>query len=128
VIPGLARDEMHRLVDVHGGDYRHSRLAIFSRYATEECPYVGRNRSLPPSGFKAANGGCGRAAFDLIGPAPAIWTGVGGTTFCSPNGSCSTLGGPPGGVPEPASWAMMLLGFGAIGGALRSRKVTVRFA
>ena len=57
-----------------------------------------------------------------------VWTGVGGTTFCSPTGPCSTLGGPAGGVPEPASWAMMLLGFGAIGGALRSRKVTVRFA
>ena len=28
----------------------------------------------------------------------------------------------PGGVPEPASWAMMLTGFAAIGGALRSRR------
>jgi len=28
------------------------------------------------------------------------------------------------GVPEPASWAMMLGGFGAIGGALRSRRRT----
>ncbi|MBW8911224.1 MAG: PEP-CTERM sorting domain-containing protein [Sphingomonas sp.] len=26
------------------------------------------------------------------------------------------------GVPEPASWAMMLFGFGAIGGAMRSRR------
>jgi len=32
-------------------------------------------------------------------------------------------------APEPASWALMLGGFGAIGGALRSRrKVTARFA
>jgi len=31
-------------------------------------------------------------------------------------------------VPEPASWAMMLVGFGAIGGALRARrKVAVSF-
>lgn len=29
---------------------------------------------------------------------------------------------PQGGVPEPASWAMMLAGFGAIGGALRTRR------
>lgn len=29
---------------------------------------------------------------------------------------------PASGVPEPASWAMMLVGFGAIGGALRSRR------
>ena len=32
-------------------------------------------------------------------------------------------------VPEPASWAMMLGGFGLVGGALRNRrKATVRFA
>jgi hypothetical protein len=27
-----------------------------------------------------------------------------------------------GGVPEPATWAMMLLGFGALGGAMRQRR------
>ena len=35
----------------------------------------------------------------------------------------------PGAVPEPATWAMMLLGFGAVGSAMRRRsKVSVRFA
>lgn len=29
---------------------------------------------------------------------------------------------PQGGVPEPATWAMMLLGFGFVGGAMRSAK------
>ncbi|MBA4748737.1 MAG: PEPxxWA-CTERM sorting domain-containing protein [Sphingopyxis sp.] len=34
-----------------------------------------------------------------------------------------------GAVPEPATWAMMIMGFGLIGSALRSRKpATVRFA
>jgi hypothetical protein len=28
-----------------------------------------------------------------------------------------------GGVPEPATWAMMILGFGMIGAALRRRRV-----
>lgn len=47
-----------------------------------------------------------------------VWTGIGGTSFCSPTGSCSTLGGPPG-VPEPDAWALMMVGFGGLGAALR---------
>ena len=31
-------------------------------------------------------------------------------------------------VPEPASWALMLGGFGLVGGAMRRRKTAVRFA
>ena len=31
---------------------------------------------------------------------------------------------PTGGVPEPASWALMIAGFGMVGGALRSRRRT----
>ena len=35
----------------------------------------------------------------------------------------------PGGVPEPAAWAMMLAGFGLVGGAMRRReKMAVTFA
>jgi len=40
-----------------------------------------------------------------------------------------TGGGGTGAVPEPASWALMLGGFGMVGGTLRaSRKAKVRFA
>ncbi len=36
---------------------------------------------------------------------------------------------PPSGVPEPATWAMLMMGFGAVGYSLRRRpKVRVRFA
>ena len=36
---------------------------------------------------------------------------------------------PPSGVPEPATWAMLMLGFGAVGYAMRRRpKARVRFA
>lgn len=34
----------------------------------------------------------------------------------------------PAALPEPASWAMMIAGFGAIGCAMRRRKIPVRFA
>ena len=33
-----------------------------------------------------------------------------------------------GGVPEPAAWAMMLAGFGLVGGAVRRRKMTTHMA
>jgi hypothetical protein len=33
-----------------------------------------------------------------------------------------------GGVPEPASWAMMLGGFGLVGGTMRRRRLAIRFA
>jgi len=33
-----------------------------------------------------------------------------------------------GGVPEPATWALMILGFGAIGGSLRVRSRKLRYA
>ncbi|MBO9574118.1 MAG: PEPxxWA-CTERM sorting domain-containing protein [Sphingobium sp.] len=32
------------------------------------------------------------------------------------------------GVPEPASWAMMIAGFAAAGGAMRRRKTAVAFS
>jgi len=33
----------------------------------------------------------------------------------------------PGAVPEPATWALMILGFGAVAGALRQRRAKVTF-
>jgi hypothetical protein len=35
---------------------------------------------------------------------------------------------PPDGVPEPASWGLMLLGFGAMGAAMRRRRTSIHFA
>jgi hypothetical protein len=34
---------------------------------------------------------------------------------------------PAGGVPEPATWAMMIMGFGLMGGAMRRQRASVRF-
>lgn len=46
-----------------------------------------------------------------------------GTIICT-GPTCTITGG----VPEPASWAMMLLGFGAIGWTMRRKRPIVRFA
>jgi PEP-CTERM motif len=58
----------------------------------------------------------------------SVFFAVNGNTL-----SYDTVAGTPGdsfrvltaGVPEPATWAFMILGFGLIGGALRSRKANV---
>ena len=45
-----------------------------------------------------------------------------GATFSSTSNSFEIDNLARGGVPEPATWALMILGFGAIGGAVRSRR------
>lgn len=56
---------------------------------------------------------------------------VDGVTSAVGQGTPGRGGGTPPPVPEPATWAMMLLGFGAIGAAMRRRQkasVRVNFA
>lgn len=48
--------------------------------------------------------------------------------YWGPNVFLGDAGGFTGGVPEPASWAMMVGGFGLIGGAMRARRKAVSFA
>ena len=48
-------------------------------------------------------------------------TGMIGATLCVTE-ACGHEGGGGGGVPEPATWAMMLLGFGGMGAILRRRR------
>lgn len=42
--------------------------------------------------------------------------------------TATVAGAPAGAVPEPASWALMLGGFGLVGGAMRARRRSVAFA
>ena len=42
--------------------------------------------------------------------------------------TATVAGAPAGAVPEPASWALMLGGFGLVGGAMRARRRTIAFA
>lgn len=62
------------------------------------------------NGFGDSNPGPGDVG-DFIGAQNAA------LNFVAPGG------GGVGGVPEPASWAMMLLGFGGIGGMARARRI-----
>jgi len=65
------------------------------------------------------------AAGGLFIPPLVIPGGGGGggiTTFANPPGSPPPP--PVPGVPEPATWAMMIIGFGLLGGLLRRRRRT----
>lgn len=53
-----------------------------------------------------------------FGPLPS------GLTFGSASGVFLTANSAPGAVPEPATWLVMILGFGLIGAALRRPRVT----
>lgn len=44
------------------------------------------------------------------------------------NGYSNTGGGGGGAVPEPATWALMIIGFGMIGSAMRRQQQIVRFS
>jgi hypothetical protein len=64
----------------------------------------------PPAARAAGKSGIETAAL-APAPAPADDSGLGG------------LGG--GGVPEPSAWALMICGFGAVGAALRRRRLSI---
>ena len=55
-----------------------------------------------------------------------VKTGVIGAVC--PNGDCGHEGGGGGPVPEPATWAMMILGFGGVGWMLRRNRARTAFA
>jgi len=58
---------------------------------------------------------------------PSQQPSPGGSIESGPYSIAPFVPGAP--APEPASWAMMLAGFGLIGGAMRARRRTqVRFA
>ena len=60
--------------------------------------------------------------------AGAGWQGGEDESWGLDNFRVTAVNATTGGVPEPATWAMMLVGFGAVGGVLRSRrKATLRF-
>lgn len=83
-----------------------------------------------------AQGAGTQTYWDVNNTSPTAYYSFGGTSAPTPVGSnlAFTLFGTPSAVPEPSTWAMMLLGFGMMGFAMRSRakvrsqKVTFNFA
>lgn len=75
-------------------------------------------------GSETSFGGFGspfsRAAFQRNGTYEAIGASAGSTITLETSG-VTTLGA----IPEPSSWAMMIIGFGLVGGAVRSRRSVV---
>ena len=61
----------------------------------------------------------------LMGELNSSGTPEGGNDFARVGGSI-TLTSVAGAIPEPATWALFILGFGAVGGALRRRASAVR--
>ncbi|HMI19795.1 MAG TPA: PEPxxWA-CTERM sorting domain-containing protein [Sphingomonas sp.] len=59
--------------------------------------------------------------FDPDGPTPAV---IHSYTLTIGNAAAAPPPPPPPSVPEPASWALMLCGFGAIGGVMRARRTS----
>ncbi|WEK44155.1 MAG: PEPxxWA-CTERM sorting domain-containing protein [Candidatus Sphingomonas colombiensis] len=87
--------------------------------------YVGGqiiNDLVFPSGNQSANGSNGVVTYNANG-GPLI----NGATFSSEQNSFE-FDNLARAVPEPATWALMILGFGAIGGAMRRRRTSVAYA
>ena len=91
-------------------------------------PYTNFNASIPGDNPHINQVGTFHLAFTGLTGTPNI-TGVNflfGTDGASVTGggSCTADcgGGGQGGVPEPATWAMMIMGFGGVGAILRRRR------
>ena len=62
----------------------------------------------------------GRFIFDFTAPVTSVTFSSGTNAF-----EIASVAGAPGGVPEPAAWAMMLIGMGGMGAAMRAQRKSV---
>jgi hypothetical protein len=104
--------------DAKGGTYNYS-VASVQTNAFVNKPGVASSGTL----FTLGN--IFNSNLNYLTPTPASLSIQFNSTGASAYSSALTLSVPPVGaaaVPEPASWAMMISGFGAIGGVMRRRK------
>jgi len=71
------------------------------------------------SPYKLAGGTSGVYVFDFLVPTSSVTTQFGATLSNARLFSTQPMGG----IPEPATWGLMILGFGCAGAALRRRRV-----
>ena len=94
---------------------------------------VGPNNLFDPNAYGGFASDVPTPSTSFTGDSLRIeWTSIGSTSgqFAFSDGGSSVFAYTTAGVPEPATWGLMILGFGAVGGAMRRRKVatSVRFA
>lgn len=80
--------------------------------------YVAFNLLLKPGGFG------GDIEMDAMNTA-RLSINAGNGSFTSSSGELLGFDKTPGGVPEPATWAMLIIGFGTVGAAARRRRALV---
>ncbi|WP_293971313.1 PEPxxWA-CTERM sorting domain-containing protein [Sphingomonas sp.] len=144
-------NETHQIDNVGGGvDFvvlSFSQAVTLSSYTTKAWAFGNNYSTDSDTSFMAYNGsladllgGVNRSAFSTVNNSggtnttntgssvtSAIWlVGAAVGTSDRDDGfklTSLSINAVPATVPEPATWAMMLVGFGAIGGTMRSRKV-----
>ncbi len=81
--------------------------------------FIGSPRIFVPIGY-ASNSAISSTASFAGATLASLGLDAGVYSYTAPNDTITVNIGQLGAVPEPATWAFMIFGFGAIGGALRS--------
>jgi hypothetical protein len=105
---------------------------VFS-YSTEFDTLMVGGSNIGSNGYMWGDDDFTMFIYDATGKVPNDYAGfLGYTQHTSINsfesGAFEVTSRPSGAVPEPASWALMVGGFGLVGGAMRRRATRVRFA
>ena len=118
------------------GENAHPDFAATNGYVNAALVALGRSRQIFPdildpgfnvasiatsNAYTAGTAGFRYAAASEVRGGTALYKSLGGVTFLAVEAVA-----PP--VPEPSSWALMVLGIGAVGAALRHRKTSISFA